>query len=132
PCDEANGTVIQIEGIHLRSLDQPGCIRYIERHLAKWPKNCTVFVNNHECEYSEPPIGEQRRFRPSGSIQELIGNSELVIKITKSPVDEDLRGVSIFSHGVWHETTLAGAEGKEMSNYIVGEIEVPMLDDDTS
>jgi len=60
-----NGTIVEIEQIHLRSLDQPGCIRYIERHLAKWPKNCTVVVNNHECEYSEPPIKEQRRFRPA-------------------------------------------------------------------
>jgi hypothetical protein len=40
--------------------------------------------------------------------------------------------VAIFSNGVWHESTLAGAEGKEMSNYIIGEIDVPRLDDDNS
>jgi DNA topoisomerase VI subunit B len=40
PCSEVNGTIVEIEQIHLQSLDQPGCIRYIERHLAKWPKNC--------------------------------------------------------------------------------------------
>jgi len=132
PCAEANGTIVEIEQIHLRSLDQPGCIRYIERHLAKWPKNCTVFVNSHECEYSEPPIREQRRFRPTGTARELLGDVELVVKIAKAPVDEDLRGVAIFSNGVWHESTLAGAEGKEMSNYIIGEIDVPRLDDDNS
>jgi hypothetical protein len=131
-CVEANGTTVEIEQIHLRSLDQPGSIRYIERHLAKWPKNCTVFVNNHECEYSEPPIREQRRFRPTGLARELLGDVELVLKISKAPVDEDLRGVAIFSNGVWHESTLAGAEGKEMSNYIIGEIDVPRLDDDNS
>jgi len=131
-CSDPNGTVVEIEQIHLRSLDQPGCIRYIERHLAKWPKNCTVVVNNHECEYSEPPIKEQRRFRPAGAIRELLGDAELVLKVSKAPVDEDLRGVAIFSNGVWHETTLAGAEGREMSNYIIGEIDVPRLDDDNS
>ena len=131
-CSEANGTTVEIEQIHLRSLDQPGSIRYIERHLAKWPKNCTVFVNNHECEYSEPPIKEQRRFRPTGLARELLGDVELVLKISKAPVDEDLRGVAIFSNGVWHESTLAGAEGKEMSNYIIGEIDVPRLDEDNS
>jgi hypothetical protein len=131
-CSDPNGTVVEIEEIHLRSLDQPGCIRYIERHLAKWPKNCSVVVNNHECEYSEPPIKEQRRFRPAGAIRELLGDAELVLKVSKAPVDEDLRGVAIFSNGVWHETTLAGAEGKEMSNYIIGEIDVPRLDDDNS
>ena len=131
PCSEANGTIVEIEQIHLRSLDQPGCIRYIE-DIAKWPKNCTVFVNSHECEYSEPPIREQRRFRPTGTARELLGDVELVVKIAKAPVDEDLRGVAIFSNGVWHESTLAGAEGKEMSNYIIGEIDVPRLDDDNS
>ncbi len=40
--------------------------------------------------------------------------------------------MAIFSNGVWHESTLAGAEGKEMSNYIIGEIDVPRLDDDNS
>jgi hypothetical protein len=44
-----NGTLIEIENVHLRSLDQAGIIHYIERHLARWPKNTTVFVNNHEC-----------------------------------------------------------------------------------
>jgi hypothetical protein len=129
-CSDPNGTIVEIEQIHLRSLDQPGCIRYMERHLARWPKNCTVFVNNHECEYSEPPIREQRRFRPTGTAQELLGDAELVLKVSKAPVDEDLRGVSIFANGVWHETTLAGAEGKEMSSYIIGEIDVPRLDEE--
>ena len=131
-CTKPNGTIVEIEQIHLRSLDQPGCIRYIERHLAKWPKNCTVVVNNHECEYSEPPIKEQHRFRPAGTARELLGDADLVVKVSKAPVEEDLRGVAIFSNGVWHETTLAGAEGKEMSNYIIGEIDVPRLDDDRS
>ena len=39
PTSSANGTLIEIEGVHLRSLDQSGIIHYIERHLAKWPKN---------------------------------------------------------------------------------------------
>src|SRR5208337_4049702 len=127
-----NGTRIEIEKIHLRSVDQGGIIRYIDRHLAHWPKNCSVIVNDHECEYSEPPISEERRFRPFGQFQEKLGSVELVLKVSKAPVDEDLRGVSIFSNGVWHETTLAGSEGKEMANYLFGEIDIPQLDEDQS
>lgn len=127
-----NGTRIEIEKIHLRSLDQGGIIRYIERHLARWPKNCTVVVNGHECEYSEPPIAGERRIQSTGMLKEKLRAVELVLKVAKAPVDEDLRGVSIFSNGVWHETTLAGSEGKEMANYLFGEIEVPQLDVDQS
>jgi hypothetical protein len=127
-----NGTRIEIENIHLRSLDQAGIIRYIDRHLARWPKNCTVFVNDHECEYSEPPIADERRFQPTGALKDKLGTVELVLKVAKGPVEEDLRGVSIFSNGVWHETTLAGSEGKEMANYLFGEVEIPQLDEDKS
>jgi len=127
-----DGTLIEIEGIHLRSLDQAAIIHYIERHLARWPKNATVFVNNHVCEFNEPPVGAEYRFRPDENAQQLIGDVELIIKVSKTPLDEDLRGVSVYSNGVWHETTMAGSEGREMSQYIFGEIDVSKLDEDKS
>ncbi len=129
PTTEPNGTLVEIEGIHLKSLDQPGIIRYVERHLARWPRDAVVLVNNHQCEFMEPPVAREARFSPSGELARTIGNVELVIKVAKSPLDEDVRGVAIFTKGVWCETTLAGAEGREMSQYIFGEIEVPALDD---
>ena len=129
---QPNGTIVEIEGVYLRSLDQPGIIHYIERHLARWPKNATVCVNNHECEFQEPPIKDTSRFRAEGADKDALGSAELVIKVSKAPLDQDLRGISIFSSGVWHETTLAGSENKEMAQYIFGEIEVPRLDTDKS
>jgi hypothetical protein len=130
--NQPNGTIVAIEGVHLRSLDQAGIIQYIERHLARWPKNATVFVNNHECEFQEPPIKEEKRFRVEGTEQDALGDVELVIKVSKAPLEQDLRGISILSNGVWHETTLAGSENREMAQYIFGEIDVPKLDDDES
>jgi len=129
PTSQLNGTLVQIEGVHLRSLDQAGIIRYIERHLAHWSKNVTVFVNNHECEVSEPPISRTLSFKPTPELARQLGDVDLVVKVAKAPLDEDLRGVSIFSNGVWYETTLAGLEGREMSQYIFGEFEVPALDE---
>ncbi|MFI5386748.1 MAG: ATP-binding protein [Fimbriimonadales bacterium] len=129
---EPNGTSIAIEGVHLKSLDQPGIIKYIERHLARWSKNVTVFVNNHECEFTEPPVFKEERFRPEGAIKEKLGEVELIVKVSKAPLQEDLRGVSIYANGVWHETTLAGSEGREMAQCLFGEIDVPRLDEDRS
>src|SRR5439155_961629 len=130
--NQPNGTMVEIEGVHLRALDQAGIIHYIERHLARWPKNATVFVNNHECEFEEPPIKEEKRFRAEGTTKDVLGEVELVIKVSKAPLEQDLRGISIFSNGVWHETTLAGSENRDMAQYIFGEIEVPKLDEDKS
>lgn len=129
---QPNGTLIEIENIHLKSLDQAGIIHYIERHLARWPKNVSVFVNNHECEFTEPPVSEERRYRTEGAVKNVLGDIELTLRVSKTPLEEDLRGVSIYSNGVWHETTLAGSEGRQMSQYIFGEIDVPALDEDKS
>jgi hypothetical protein len=127
--DQSNGTIVEIQKLHLRSLDQAGIIHYIERHLAKWPKNANVFVNNHECEFEEPPVKEEKRFIAEGAMWDVLGDVELVIKISKVPLEQDLRGISIFANGVWHETTLAGSENKEMAQYLFGEIEVSKLDE---
>jgi hypothetical protein len=130
PCDAPNGTIVKIEGIHLRALDQAAIIQYIERHLAHYPKHVKVLVNNHECEFTEPPMSREERFRPEGALREILGDVELVIKVAKAPLDESLRGIAIFSNGVWHESTLAGAENREMAQYLFGEIDVPALDND--
>jgi hypothetical protein len=131
PVELENGTRIEIEKVHLKSLDQDGIIKYIERHLAKW-KNATVFVNNQECSFSEPPISRTLEVKPDIEYKKLLGNASLIIKIASSPLNEENRGISIFSNGIWHETTLAGNENREMSNYIFGEIDVSALDEDNS
>jgi len=130
--ESQNGTMVEIEGVHLRSLDQAGVIAYIERHLAHWPKNVTVFVNNHECEFAEPPVERVERFVPVGAESDLLGNVELIVKVSKSPLGEDLRGIAIFADGVWHETTLLSSRGKDMSEFIFGEIDIKRLDTDSA
>jgi Histidine kinase-, DNA gyrase B-, and HSP90-like ATPase len=132
PTLDPNGTLVEIDQVHLRSIDQAGIIRYIERHLARWPKSASVFVNNHECEVSEPPVASERVFRPTGATRDFLGDVALTIKVSKRPLEDDERGVSIYSRGVWHETTLAGSEGREMSQYILGDLDVPKLEEDAS
>lgn len=130
--DSPNGTLIEIEDILLKKLDIGSVIQYLQRHLARWPKNVCVFVNNHECEFDEPPVASEVRFKPEGELKKLLGDIELIVKTSKAYLEEELRGISIYSKGVWHETTLAGSEGKEMSQYIFGEIDVPQLEEDKS
>jgi hypothetical protein len=132
PTDQSNGTLVEIEGIHLRSLDQPGVAHYIERHLARWPKDVTVLVNNHQCEFNEPPLERVETFTPDEAQKEVLGDVVLQIKVSKSPLDHDLRGISIFGNGVWHETTSLASAGKDMGDFIFGEIDVPLLDDESS
>ena len=130
--DAANGSLIEIEGIHLRTLDQARVVAYVERHLAHWPKDVTVFINHHECEFTEPPIERIEVFRPDEADAAVLGNVELTVKVAKIPLEEDLRGISVYSNGVWHETTLLASRGRDMAEFIFGEIDVAKLDADAS
>jgi hypothetical protein len=95
--------------------------------------NASVIVNNHECEFSEPDVARDIKVSTKGSeYEKLLGETTLVIKIAKAPLDEEFRGVAILSNGVWHETTLAGCERKPFSDYLFGTFDVPALENHTS
>ena len=129
---EPNGTNVTIEGIQLRHLDQKRVIQFAERHLAHWPKDVTVWINNHECQYAPPTAIRTLTIAPEGEIATRLGPCTLILRVAGTPLSEDERGVSIFSKGAWHETTLAGSEGRDMANFIFGELDVPRLDAEKS
>lgn len=131
PAVEANGTTVEIEGIKLPKLDPQAIVGLVERHLAAWPnKDAVVTVNGHVCEYSEPPIRFERTFHPNPAEAAEIGEIALIVKVAKAPLDDELRGIAVFANGVWHETTLVGLERKEYADYLFGEIDVPILDEE--
>ena len=126
---QPNGTVVEIRGIHLRRIDRSGIISYIERNLNHYPRDVSVFVDHHECQFVQPDIAEETVHRPDGELARTLGDVALVVRVAKGPLSEELRGIQIFSHGNWHETTLAGAENKQMSEFLFGEIDIPALEE---
>jgi len=130
--EEENGTVIEIEDVQLGRIDAAGTRRFIERHLRHLPTQPNVRVNRLACEWQEPATVRALRFQPTGAIADALGDVELVLKISKAPLATELRGVAISSNGVWMETTLAGAEGREMAQYLFGYLDVPRLEEDNS
>ncbi len=129
PTGESNGTIVEISRIHLRRIDRAATIRNIERHLAHYPRDIEVFVDHHECKFKEPEMAEEYEFSPPSDVAGIIGGARLRVKVARGPLDEELRGVQIYSHRNWHATTLAGSESKKMSEFIHGEIDVPTLEE---
>jgi hypothetical protein len=127
-CELGNGTEISIEGIRLKLIDSAGIVQHIQQQLAHFSTPVRVFVNHREVEYQEPVAIDMQKFPPSEEQARTLGDVLLTIKVAAAPLDETLRGISIFSHGVLHDRTLAGLHGKEMSQYLFGSIDVPQLD----
>lgn len=75
-----NGTTVEVSEIHLPRLDQPGVVRYIERHLAHWRGRPRVIVNAQECEYREPAAAATFSTPAEGDVAAALGPVTLTIK----------------------------------------------------
>ena len=129
PTDEDDGTIVVIREFNIKRLDIDKVISYVERHLSRYRTRAHVTVNGHVCRFKEPPsVAQFERLPPTG-VAKHIGGVSLTVKVSPTPLDDDTRGIDILSHGIWHETTLAGIERKENANQIFGQIDVPILED---
>lgn len=129
-----NGTTVTITDIFLPKLTTQPIIEYIERHLqafrAIMPE---VAVNEHVCQYREPSVIKTFSFRPSPKQLETLGNVELIIKVSMTPLPTSEQGVTVTAgSGNLVAIETAGVERKEMGSYLFGEIDVPALDTFTS
>ena len=128
--NEANGTTIIIEDIFLQKIDSTKIIKKIEKHLQSFRQsNPQILVGDHICHYKEPNFDNEFKFLPEGKLKEYLGSSELLVKVSATPLPSDERGVLV-SCGVGNLVALedAGVCLKEMGEYIFGEIDVPNLD----
>ncbi len=128
--DPPNGTVVNISGVLLPRIDKATIIEYIERNLSAFRGTSpTVAVNTHVCEYHEPPIQKTYEFIPSERQAETLGNVELTINASKTPLREWEQGITVLaSSGNLVAIERAGLEHKEFGNYLFGEIDVPALE----
>ena len=82
PTAQDDGTRIIISGINIRRIEVPAAIAYVERHLGRQLQKHQVIINDHVCEYQEPNYGQRRTFRPSPDMAEIVGDIELVVKVS--------------------------------------------------
>ena len=128
--DSPNGTIIFIEAIVLEQIRTAPIIEYIERHLQAFRAVAPeVAVNEHVCAYREPEIQEEYTFGPSAQQSQVLGDVRLIIKVARAPLPDAEQGVVITAGpGNLVAVEKAGTENKEFGAYLLGEIDVPALD----
>ena len=129
PTDEEDGTIVGIRELNVNRPNIDKVISYVERHLSRFRTRARVTVNGHVCKFQEPPFVTQFERFPPVEVANHLGDVLLNVKASPAPLDDDSRGIDILSHGIWHETTLAGIERKECANQLLGQIDVPILED---
>ncbi len=130
PVDAPNGTVITINELLIPRVDKAAIIEYIERNLSAFRGTSPIVgVNNHVCEYDEPPIGKTFTFYPSDKQAETLGRVTLTIHASVTPLPEWEHGVAVLvGHGNLVAIEHSGLEHKEFGNYLFGDIDVPALE----
>ncbi|MHA1215553.1 MAG: ATP-binding protein [Candidatus Hodarchaeales archaeon] len=127
--DGEDGTKVEIRDFNIRRPNVDQVVTYIERHLSRYKQRALVSINGHECHFQEPLSNLEIDRVPPPDVAKHIGNVKLIIKVSPSPLNDEVKGIDILSHGIWHGTTLAGIENKERANYIFGQIDIPILED---
>lgn len=126
--DQEDGTIIEIKEFMTSRMDIDATISLIEKHLARYRLRANVIINGHTCKFKElPAISTVTVYAPK-EIEQYIGSPSLTIKVAPFAPDQDERGIDILSDGIWHETTLGDIDGKELSERIFGEVDVPLLE----
>lgn len=128
----SNGTTIIIEDIFLPKIDTAKIIKKVERHLQSYRGlNPVILVGDHECTYKEPPLDTVVSFRPNEGFKQALGDIELLVRIAKSPLATEERGIAI-SCGEGNLVAIedGGVCAKEMGEYLFGEVNVLALESD--
>jgi hypothetical protein len=126
--DQDDGTIIEIKELMTSRMDIDATISYIEKHLSRYRMRANVIINGHTCKFKELPSLETVTIQAPKEIEQYIGLPTLTIKVAPFTLDQDERGIDILSEGIWHETTLGDIEGKELSERLFGEVDIPLLE----
>ncbi|MYD11844.1 MAG: hypothetical protein F4X02_17585 [Chloroflexi bacterium] len=126
----ADGTTITVERfVKGKRPRVEKVVQYVERHLSRHRGRAEVIINGHVCRFDEVEFRANYDRRPPDHVSKYVGDVVLSIKVAYEPLDEERAGIDVLSYGIWHATTLVGIENKERSQYIFGEVDVPVLED---
>lgn len=127
---DADGTTITVERfVKGKRPRVEKVVQYVERHLSRYRGRAQVFINGHLCSFDEIESRMSFQRTPPKHVQEYTGDVELHIKVAYEPLDDERAGIDVMSYGIWHASTQVGIESKERSQYIFGEVDVPVLED---
>lgn len=134
PTDDPDGTRVSIEGLHRGTrVDRAEIVRYLQRQLGRHLVQHRVYVEGERVAYAPPDAEEEQRFVSPPPLTALAGGPlELVVRIAARPLTPEENGIAVLCNGFLNAMTLAGCEGKPEAQYLFGELEAAVLDDDTS
>lgn len=128
PTNAEDGTIVRIEKLRVQRLRRESIRRFLEKAVGRALKTHEVYWGSELLAYEEPPAVRTWKFAVPDSLRPLLGDTELHIKASQAPLEEEQRGISILANEVVHEITLVSSEWNPTAWRLFGEIDIPLLD----
>lgn len=124
------GTVIRMRELLVEKPDAGEVQAYLEKLLGQHLRSHKISVNGLACSYRMPEVELTFEFQPPAPLGNVIGTAKCTLWVSTTALGRDDNAVAVLCHGYLHATTLAGRGREPLVEYIFGEVEVPVLDDD--
>ena len=135
PTDKKNGTKIILKNIFKKiKINEKKVIEFINNEISFENKfqSHNVIVNFTECKPIPIPFKDEFIHYPNtDELKNRFGNAKMYIRIAESSLDVDFRGIKVTTNGFYRAKSLGQLDVKDQVEYIFGEVDLPMLDDDT-
>ncbi|MBI4732832.1 MAG: ATP-binding protein, partial [Chloroflexi bacterium] len=128
--DSPPGTTIRIRDLLDDDLDEQAVRAYLEKLLGQHLRTHKVRVNGHACRYRMPKAELTFDFKPPETVSAVLGRVKCKLCVSPDELERDDNAIAVLCHGFLHATTLAGRSREPLVDYVFGEVEVPVLDDD--
>lgn len=125
---EPDGTKILIEDLNIK-INSQDVIRKIEREISNFRGlDIQISVNSYVCEIKPLDIIQEYIFPLNGAVKDRYGDCYLTVQVSRSPLDEFDRGISIMSNKNRIGLEDCGISKKECGNLISGFIDIPDIE----
>lgn len=125
-----SGTTIRMRELLIEKLDAREVQTYLEKLLGQHLRSHKISVNGLACQYRMPEVELSFSFKASVPTSSLIGPANCRLWVSPLPLAREDNTIAVLCHGYLHATTLAGRSREPLVEYLFGEVEVPILDDD--
>ena len=124
------GTTIRMRELLSDKLDAVEVQLYLEKLLGQHLRSHKVIVNGKACKYRMPEVELTFDFKPPAAVLGAIGSAKCTLRVSPKALAREDNSIAVLCHGYLHATTLAGRNREPLVEFVFGEVEVPILDDD--
>lgn len=122
-----DGTTVVIDRLKLKRVKMESLKSYLKRSLGRHLRSHDVYVGGEHLDYSVPETDRSWTLVCPQIVAEKIGKCELQLKLSKSELTDEEKGIAVLSH-TYPIEILSLEKHRSWGERLFGEVDAPLLD----